>query len=131
MNLVFVYGTLLKETTHAIPKLFHQKSVFVTEAFTYGKLFQVSYYPGLVLTPPSLDKVYGQVFRISEIEKVLLALDKYEEAGPSFPYPQEYKRTMITVYDLQSSEPMKCWAYLYNLPTENLEQIVTGKFTQR
>ncbi|MBD8487346.1 gamma-glutamylcyclotransferase [Echinicola sp. CAU 1574] len=128
MNLIFVYGTLLKETGYAIQQLFHQKSAFVAEAFTYGKLFQVSYYPGLVLNPTSLDKVYGQIFRISEIEKVLQALDEYEEAGPSFPSPQAYKRTIITAYDLQSSEPMKCWAYLYNLPTENLKQIVKGKF---
>ncbi|WP_215226704.1 gamma-glutamylcyclotransferase family protein [Echinicola shivajiensis] len=130
MNLIFVYGTLLKKTKHAVPQLFHQKSAFVAEAFTYGKLFQESYYPGLVLPPSTQEKVYGQVFCISDTERVLGALDKYEEVGSSFPSPQEFKRTIITVYNLHASKPMKCWAYLFNLPTDSLRPIVSGKFKQ-
>jgi gamma-glutamylcyclotransferase (GGCT)/AIG2-like uncharacterized protein YtfP len=71
--------------------------------------------------------VYGKIFTIQEVQKLLAALDAYEEAGDNFPSPNEYRRTKVRVYTLQNEE-ISAWLYVYNHPTGHLEQIVSGEW---
>ncbi|GAB3647035.1 gamma-glutamylcyclotransferase [Echinicola sediminis] len=128
MDYLFVYGTLAQSSAHPMAVFLRENCKLVGKAYVNGRLYLVADYPGLVLSKNSQEIVFGYIYSAEEMDSLLLVLDKYEEAGPKFPVPQEYKRERILVYHISSSQTWLCWAYIYNLPTENLPLIPSGDF---
>ncbi len=111
---LFVYGTLKKSSGHAAHGLLDNDSMYQSDAYFYGKLYNVGEYPAAIEIENSPEKVFGELYRIIDTENLFERLDEYEECNEDYPIPHDYVRKTITVYDMQH-QPFQAWCYLYNL----------------
>lgn len=123
-NYLFVYGTLLTDGNEFAAYLKQQCRFYNTGKFK-GKLYDIGEYPGAVYADTD-QFVYGSIFVIDNLDKVFIKLDAYEGFGDDQPQPNEFIRELIEV-DTDGGK-LKCWVYLYNLPTDRLQPILSGRF---
>jgi gamma-glutamylcyclotransferase (GGCT)/AIG2-like uncharacterized protein YtfP len=134
VNLLFVYGTLLRETSGPLARYLSRQCRTIAHGFFVGKLFELGGYPGAVygLGMPGTYPVYGAVLELKDPEPepgaLFRELDLYEEIGPQFPQPHEYIRTMIPIYTDTPDRILDCWVYLYNRDTHGLKEIPGGRY---
>jgi gamma-glutamylcyclotransferase (GGCT)/AIG2-like uncharacterized protein YtfP len=126
-DLLFVYGTLRRQTATDINAFLAQYSDFISAGHIHGRLFEVEGYPGAVASDQEDDKVFGELYRITAPEILWPKLDDYEECSARFPQPHEYLREKIEV-SLPSGERVTARAYLYHRDTSKLTQIATGDY---
>lgn len=119
---LFVYGTLKRSSRSPFALFLGEQATFIDNGFFFGKLFQIGHYPGAVPSELPEDKVFGEIYRLFNPARTLPALDHYEEFGPSFPEPNEFRRELQTVYPANGS-PLQAWVYLYNRNTSHLNRI--------
>lgn len=124
---LFVYGTLLRASSHPLAQELVQRAAFEGEARFNGRLYLVSRYPAAVPSDSLDDWVHGEVYVIRDPD-FLLTLDRYEECGPEDPQPSEYRRLQQSVV-LGSGESVEAWMYVYNRPVADLQRIASGQFT--
>ena len=124
---LFVYGTLLKDFNSYMSKFLERNSEFVGSGYFQGNLYEISWYPGAVLSNNPEHKVYGHVFKIKNPEKTFQVLDDYEGISDSGEHTNEYTRTLIEVY-FNETERIYSYVYVYNLPVSNLKHISSGKY---
>lgn len=79
---IFIYGTLLPETTPDGVADAVESLRFVGKARVRGRLYDLGEYPGAVLDASSRREIIGRVFALPEDEEVLKALDVYEGFNP-------------------------------------------------
>ncbi len=127
---LFVYGTLLKDFDSYMSKFLDRNSEFIGPGYFNGKLFEISWYPGAILSEDISEKVYGHVFKIDNESKTFKILDDYEGIGDTTEHPNEYKRVLIEAY-LDSKETINTWVYIYNLPTSSLKLIASGNYLKQ
>ena len=129
---LFVYGTL----RHGAPRrtagqrcyeLLQQHACLISDGRYQAKLYLVDYYPGAVPSYDSAWQVSGEVYQLQQATNLLAELDDYEQCGPGFASPTEYLllKQQIT---LNSGEVVTAWTYVYNQPTDGLQQILSGDF---
>lgn len=128
-QLLFVYGTLMRETGSAMHRLLAGNADFVGKATFRGRLYLVDGYPGAVPSDDPDERVWGEVYRLRDPARVLEQLDRYEEYGPGFPYPYEFVREIGEVR-LFEGVTVTAWIYHYNRPTVDLRRIPSGKFPE-
>lgn len=124
---LFVYGTLRQNANHPMHQLLAQHSCFVAMARYQARLYQVDYYPGAVPSNNAADQVVGELYQLTQPDLLLSALDNYEECGPGFAPPQEYRREQQSVIP-ENSDSVTAWVYVYNRSTEGLRLIQSGDF---
>ena len=101
-----------------------------------GRLYMLQGYPGLISSRHPQEQVIGELYRlpVSEgeeaVERVLNALDEYEECSKTFPLPHEYLRQVHSVSTKQKMQ-LKAWVYIYNRATDESARIVSGDFLKR
>ncbi len=78
---LFVYGTLRRNLEYSMSHWLSRHAHFVDNGFTYGRLYEINHYPGMIRTTSGYEKVYGEVYRIDNPEYVLKILDGYEECS--------------------------------------------------
>lgn len=117
---IFVYGTLSSEGSSPESRLLIQNAEFIGHASFQGKLYNVSYYPGAVISENPEDKVYGEVYLLHNADFLLPMLDRYEEYGPDFTEPNEYLRKQQAVC-LDKGGWIIAWVYIYNRPVDGLD----------
>lgn len=122
-SLLFVYGTLRRGCVNDEARRLHEECAWIGTARAGGRLCRVDWYPALVVASNG-EWVIGDVLRMTKPNMTLAWLDGYEECGPAFPRPQEYRREMIEV-ELAGAET-RAWAYLYNRPIAGLTPILSG-----
>jgi len=127
---LFVYGTLLKDFDGYMSKFLKRNSEFVRTGYFNGRLYQISWYPGAVLSDLPSEKVFGHLFKIHNEQKTFQILDNYEGIGESAEHPNEYKRELIQAY-LGSKVTINTWVYVYNLPTTHLKLITSGNYLRQ
>jgi len=128
-ELLFVYGTLMKDTHHPMAKLLAEHSEFICRATLQAQLYLIDYYPGAILSNNEHDIVYGDLYKLSSTGWLLNQLDGYEECSSAFPEPHEYQRQQVTVQTINSTLKIStAWAYLYQYPVENKQRISDGQF---
>jgi len=124
---LFVYGTLMRGYDHPMAQLLSRVGDFVGEARCRGRLHLVKHYPGLVLSDEDKDTVFGELFRLREVEAALREFDIYEACGEGFAEPTEYLRRLLPV-TLETGAVIAAWTYLYNWPVDGLPRIASGRF---
>ena len=124
---IFVYGTLRQNANHPMHQQLAKHARFVAMAHYQARLYQVSYYPGAVPSNEVANQVLGELYQLLQPEQLLPLLDNYEECGPGFPQPQEYRRELQHVM-LESGASVIAWVYVYNRDTSGLQQIPSGDF---
>jgi gamma-glutamylcyclotransferase (GGCT)/AIG2-like uncharacterized protein YtfP len=122
---LFVYGTLRKDTVRH--DLLHQYCEYIALGRLQASLYQVSYYPGVILSDDSSQQVIGEVYRINNYELLFAELDDYEECSASFCEPHEYVRSRQNI-TLADGGEITAWVYLYNRPATGLKLIASGDY---
>ncbi len=133
MEYLFVYGTLMRAfSENPFRLLLEKKTQFVGEAFTYGKLFLVDYYPGLIYnTPSENNKVYGEILSFESGSNFLTYLDQYEDYYPKNSTNSLYTRDLKECFLLENNELFNCHTYIYNKNVDNLKYLINGRFILR
>jgi gamma-glutamylcyclotransferase (GGCT)/AIG2-like uncharacterized protein YtfP len=129
-DLLFVYGTLMRGFDHPMARLLAVNADFIGEARCRGRLYLVKHYPGLVLSDDPTEAVFGELYRLHEVEAMLQEFDMYEACGDGLPPPTEYLRQMLSV-TLADGSAREAWTYVYNWPVADLPLITSGKFLQQ
>lgn len=133
---LFVYGTLRREGGSRWHDFLAQHCQFVDLAYFQGRLYMLQGYPGLVSSPHPRERVVGELYRlpvsegVGAVERLLSALDDYEECSEKFPRPHEYLREVHPVSTKQKTQ-LKAWVYIYNRTTDESVRIVSGDFLDR
>ena len=132
--LLFVYGTLRPgigtrqgEAAQAFARL-DAGCRWLGPASIRGRLYRIDWYPGLVIDPTAAP-VTGDLCLLHRPDELLPFLDAYEEAGPTFPAPQEYRRERHIVTGPEG--PAEAWVYVYARPVAGLELIEGGGWLER
>ena len=127
---LFVYGTLRQNAKHPMHQQLAMYARFVAMARYQARLYQVSYYPGAVPSSDVADQVIGELYQLMQPEVLLPLLDNYEECGPGFAEPQEYRRELQQV-TLEDGASVSAWVYIYNRDTSGLKLITSGDFLRQ
>ena len=123
---LFVYGTLRRGFDNPMAKLLARSAEFCGAARSQGRLYLVTYYPGLVLSDDASDIVSGEIYRLHTPEASFAILDDYE--GCAFPQPR-YLRQLLPVIRKDGSVT-EAWTYVYNRPVAQLKRIASGRFLE-
>src|SRR6266403_451182 len=98
-NLLFVYGTLMRGFDHPMAKLLSRSAEFCGEARCRGRLYLVKHYPGLVLSDDADDVVFGELYRLRQLEESFALFDEYEGCGPGVASPQYLRQVLPVTLD--------------------------------
>jgi gamma-glutamylcyclotransferase (GGCT)/AIG2-like uncharacterized protein YtfP len=130
LDLVFVYGTLMRGFNHPMSRLLSDGAEFLGEASCRGRLYMVKHYPGLLHSDDAADVVFGELFRLRNVDELMAALDDYESVGPGYPPPTLYLREKLPVR-MGDGTMVEAWTYIYNRPVNESKRIVSGRFLER
>lgn len=111
---LFVYGTLKKSSGHVAHTLLDNDCTYQNDGYFFGELYDLGDYPAAIEIKNSQQKVFGELYRITNSQNLFERLDEYEGCNANYPIPHEYLRKIITVYD-QQHQSFQAWCYLYNL----------------
>lgn len=108
---LFVYGTLRKDYDLKLKDKVSADLQYVGQGKVGASMYDIGRYPGAVRSSGG-DEVIGDVFRVTDVERVLKILDKYEGITADG-RPSEFvrKRTKIR---LRSGKEVTAWVYWYN-----------------
>jgi len=123
---LFVYGTLMRYSSHPMAKELKRRGDYEGEARYNGRLYRITHYPGVISSSAADEWVFGDVYTLSDPD-LLAALDRYEGCGPDDAEPTQYLRLLQDV-TLSGGATIKAWVYVYNFPVEKLEWIRSGRF---
>jgi gamma-glutamylcyclotransferase (GGCT)/AIG2-like uncharacterized protein YtfP len=123
MEYLFVYGTLLKDFKHTARLPVEEHLQFISKATIKGALYDLGNYPGYVEGPAG--EVNGELYLVSEIDKVFEVLDPYEGLFDDEP---EYIRKKLAV-QLPGGEEIESWIYIFQQPLRpEHKRIIDGDY---
>ncbi|MBC8336674.1 MAG: gamma-glutamylcyclotransferase [Anaerolineales bacterium] len=107
MTTLFTYGTL-KRGFQNHHRIFGGYDIKITPAWTYGKLYDLGYFPALT---EGNNKVYGELIEFDNPE-ILNRVDYLEGfKGKNHPH-NYYERRMVDVF--VGDDTVTAWAYFLN-----------------
>ena len=124
---LFVYGTLRKGYPHINAQLLEKSAFYVGHGYTYGKIYEINNYPGLILLPQCKDKVYGDVYDISDdCNNIINLTDEYEGVSnppaPNDLYKRVCSQVCIDTYWIEA------FTYIFSGETRGLKWIDSGDY---
>ncbi|HEX6591265.1 MAG TPA: gamma-glutamylcyclotransferase family protein [Moraxellaceae bacterium] len=117
---LFVYGTLRAGSGHAMQQQLATRAEWLQAAWVEGRLFRVSYYPGLVA---GAGRVRGDLYRLPEAAALLAELDAFEEIRGEA--DDEYRR-QLTAVQTADGQWRQAWVYWYQRPVAGLQEVRGG-----
>ena len=130
LEFLFVYGTLRKPIASDMHPMLAGGCAYYAEGIMQGTLYEVSGYPGAIQSNCANDKVFGELYKMLDRDRVLARLDEYEECSGRFPKPHEYIREQVSI-ELCAGGSVVAWVYLYNYDVSKLQQIQSGDYLGR
>ena len=124
-DLLFIYGTLLKEDNEYAGYL-KNNSTFYSKGRLKGKLYDIGEYPGAILSDDDDTCLYGNIVKMIEPDRVLPVINDYEGFGVDQSYPNEFIRVLGNIET--GIGIVTCWIYLYNLPITGLAVVKDGRY---
>jgi gamma-glutamylcyclotransferase (GGCT)/AIG2-like uncharacterized protein YtfP len=124
MALLFVYGTLRRQSRHPMARLLAERATFLGEAKTRGRLYDLGRYPGAVPSTNE-DWIFGDVYDLGEDMALLTELDAYEIAES--PQPAFFDRQSVEVIrppDVRET----AWIYWFVGPMPHAVLIASGHY---
>jgi gamma-glutamylcyclotransferase (GGCT)/AIG2-like uncharacterized protein YtfP len=117
-RLLFVYGSLLTAHAHPQGHRLRAEALLLGPATIAGRLYRVSWYPGLRPPIAPTDTVHGEVYELNDPAHSLAWLDEYEgitQGGGSGAPPDVYARVERNVH-LADGSTRCVLVYLYQHP---------------
>jgi gamma-glutamylcyclotransferase (GGCT)/AIG2-like uncharacterized protein YtfP len=127
-DLLFAYGTLRKGNSNAMAKYLAAHARFVADGWFQGRMFQISYYPGVIASNKASDRVYGEIYQLNDQDSILKLLDDYEECNTEHAQPAEYRRESVSISTMSGDVYEAVWIYLYQWPVQDKALIEHGDF---
>lgn len=127
---LFVYGSLRRVFNHPMHRLLAAESRYVGEATLQGKLFSLYAYPGVVTSVDPADQVRGELYELLAPERILPALDAYEDYLPGQESGSLYLRQCHPVRMLADARVITAWVYVYNQTTQGLSRVLSGDWEE-
>jgi gamma-glutamylcyclotransferase (GGCT)/AIG2-like uncharacterized protein YtfP len=124
---LFVYGSLMSTAHHPMGDRLRREARLVGEATIEGRLYRISWYPGLVAGGQSSERVHGEVYALQAPARSLVWLDEYEGLVPGNPDAGEYERVERPV-QLATGETMTTWVYAFRGDATKLTRVSSGKW---
>jgi gamma-glutamylcyclotransferase (GGCT)/AIG2-like uncharacterized protein YtfP len=119
-ELLFVYGTLRKDSQKMMNPMLAHDSTYVGDARIQGELYDLGTYPGVFLNEGCADIVMGEVYALNpqHASRTWQVLDHYEGCGPDDDEPHAYRRRKVRAF-LNDGNEVDAWAYfLTSLPAK-------------
>jgi gamma-glutamylcyclotransferase (GGCT)/AIG2-like uncharacterized protein YtfP len=113
---VFVYGTLRRGGSNHFRMA---GAVFSGPAVVPGRLYQIDWYPGLVIDPAG-DPVQGEVYEVGAAQ--LAALDEFEGVSAAEVEGSEYRRVQ-TLATLPDGSTTTVWVWEWIGPVDETRRM--------
>ncbi len=122
IDLLFVYGTLMRGYDHPMSRLLSSNAAFEGEARCRGRLHLIRHYPGLVLSDDRADIVHWRTLSPARArDRCCAEFDMYEACGEGFKEPTEYLRQVLPASRRGDGVlRVEAWTYLYNWPVDKV-----------
>jgi gamma-glutamylcyclotransferase (GGCT)/AIG2-like uncharacterized protein YtfP len=130
-DLLFVYGSLLSAIAHPMGERLRREAQLVGPATVQGRLYRVSWYPGVVLSDEPAAQVHGEIYRLGNPADALIWLDAYESITPGptgVAANDAYERRVVDARAANGA-PLQAWMYVYRQSTAALVTVPTGRWT--
>lgn len=124
-NLLFVYGSLMRGMERAEFLNFAHKAKFLSSGTAQGTLYHLGAFPAMK-EGNNGSVVHGELYELQDPQTFFDTLDLIEGYWPEQPERSLYVRKLIGVRTPEGEK--SAWAYLLNLPFENLKPIPSGDF---
>lgn len=125
MKLVFFYGTLMAGFDRRTRAGLDAKLSFLGRGWIPATLFDLGIYPAAVPSPEN--RVWGEVYEMSDPGAVLGVLDEIEGYTPADPDRSLYLRQRAVV-TLNGGRTQEAWVYFYNAPLGAALRIPSGDY---
>jgi gamma-glutamylcyclotransferase (GGCT)/AIG2-like uncharacterized protein YtfP len=109
---LFVYGTLRKNYDLKLKDKVRDHLQYVGQGKVGASLYDIGRYPGAIRDSKGKE-VIGDLFLLTDAEKVLKVLDKYEGMSGPEDSTAEFVRKKTNVR-MRSGQTKKAWIYWYN-----------------
>jgi gamma-glutamylcyclotransferase (GGCT)/AIG2-like uncharacterized protein YtfP len=126
-DLVFFYGTLMSGFKRPGRALLDSKLTPEGRGWMRAALFDLGIYPAAI--PASEGRVWGEVYRVLDVDAVLTVLDEIEGFRPSEPDTSLYTRVETPV-TFDDGHVATAWAYFYNAPLGRAQRIESGDYLE-
>lgn len=124
---LFVYGTLRRNSQHALATYLAAGSQWLGQARMPGRLYDLGQYPGMLAAVEADDWVCGDLYELDKPAHMLAVLDRYEGCDSAAAHPWLFERvlaTAVTTDDLCQS----AWVYLYRQHVPEQQRIRSGNY---
>jgi gamma-glutamylcyclotransferase (GGCT)/AIG2-like uncharacterized protein YtfP len=126
-DLVFFYGTLMSGFDRRGRARVDEKLTPQGRGSIRAALFDLGLYPAA--TPASEGDVWGEVYRMLDVDAVLSVLDEIEGFRPGEPDSSLYRRVEAAV-TLDGGQVATAWVYFYNAPLGQARRIESGDYRE-
>lgn len=127
-RLLFVYGTLLKRSPHAMARFLAERGTLLGEARIAGRLYNLGRYPGLIETAGAGDWVVGDLYDLGDhAADTMAALDRYENAES--PQPAYFDRQLGKVVGADGATH-QAWVYWFRGAVKPADRIQSGRYLE-
>lgn len=127
---LFVYGSLMSSSRHPMGDRLRREARLLGKATIAGRLYRISWYPGLVADGRPGERVHGEAYALLRPARTLAWLDAYEGLVPSEPEAGQYLRLEQPVR-LGSGLDIIAWVYVYRRDPTGLSRVASGRWTPR
>jgi gamma-glutamylcyclotransferase (GGCT)/AIG2-like uncharacterized protein YtfP len=124
---LFVYGSLLPGAGHPMGERLAREARSVGEACVAGRLYRVSWYPGLVEGTASHARVHGEVYALDDPVRMLPWLDAYEGVAEVGGEGADYVRVERPARLARGGE-VRVWVYIYRGDVSGLAVVPGGRW---
>ena len=118
---LFVYGTLRRNYDLKLKGKVSHLLQYVGQGKVAASLYDLGRYPGAIKDKKGTE-VIGDLFLLSDPQRVLKVLDKYEGLSGPEDRDAEFVRKRTNVR-MRSGEEKKAWIYWYNFDPKNKVKI--------
>lgn len=126
-DLVFFYGTLMRGFERRVRAQIDANLTAKGRGWIHAALFDLGLYPAAIPAPDR--RVWGELYRVREMDAVLPALDEIEDFRPGEPQASLYTRVETHV-TLEDGRVETAWVYFYNAPLGRAPRIESGDYLQ-
>jgi gamma-glutamylcyclotransferase (GGCT)/AIG2-like uncharacterized protein YtfP len=126
-DFVFFYGTLMSGFRRPGRTRIDASLTLEGRGSIAAALFDLGIYPAAV--PADDARVWGEVYRMLDVDAVLTALDELEGFRPNEPDASLYRRAEASVL-FDTGRTAVAWTYFYNAPLGRAERIASGDYLQ-
>jgi gamma-glutamylcyclotransferase (GGCT)/AIG2-like uncharacterized protein YtfP len=124
---IFVYGSLMSSSGHPMGDKLRREATLIGQATIQGRLYRVTWYPGLVDGETADERVHGEVYALRDAAASLRWLDEYEGIDAAKPASSQYRRVERPVR-IAAGQDAIAWVYLYQGDCAALSRIAEGRW---